>query len=298
LSEQLTLVAGATGTLGLQICATLARGGGRVRALVRPTADPAKVARLRAYGAELVEGDLEQPETLLPAVADVAAVITTVSSFPRDLRPDAIDRLERQGSINLVDTAAAAGVRRFVYTSNRAVVPEYPFSQAKAAVESHLAGSGLEYTILRPGNFMEVWFSPLLGFDLAGGEVAVYGDGTARVTWISSADVAEFAVWAVAADAARNATLHLGGPEALSFLDVVTVYEELTGKPLVLRHVPLAELERQYEEASGPRERSLAGVMLATARGGVTDMRELVAESGIRLTPVRTFAARQLASAE
>ena len=145
---------------------------------------------------------------------------------------------------------------------------------------------------------MEVWFSPLLGFDLAGGEVAVYGDGTALVTWISSADVAEFAVWAVEADAARNATLHLGGPEALSFLDVVTVYEELTGKPLVLRHVPLAELERQYEEASGPRERSLAGVMLATARGGVTDMRELVAESGIRLTPVRTFAARQLASAE
>jgi uncharacterized protein YbjT (DUF2867 family) len=296
-SEQPALVAGATGTLGLQICETLARRGSPVRALVRPTADPAKVARLRALGAELVEGDLEQPHTLPAAVAGVSAVITTATSFPQDERPDAIERLERAGSINLVDAAAAAGVRHFVYTSNREVVPAYPFRQAKRAVESHLARSGMEYTILQPASFMEVWFSPLLGFDLAAREVTVYGEGTVPLTWISSADVAEFAVWALGAERARNGTLHLGGPEPLTFLDAVAVYEGLLGEPLRRRQVPLAELERQYADASGPRERSLAGVMIATARGGVIDMRELVADSGIRLTTVGEFAVRQLDAA-
>lgn len=295
--SRVTLVAGATGSLGLQICEALARDGDPVRALVRPTSDPAKLARLDALGAELVEGDLERPETLPPAVEGAAFVITTASSFPRDSRPDAIERLERSGSIALVDAAAAAGVRRFVYTSNRAVMPPYPFREAKAAVEEHLAGSGLEYTILRPGNFMEVWFSPMLGFDLAAGEVVVYGDGTALQTWIASADVAEFAVWAREAAAARNATLELGGPESLSALDVVAVYEELTGRQLLRKHVPLAELEQQYEDAPGPNERSLAGVLLSNARGGITEMGELAATSGIRLTTVREFAAGQLATA-
>ena len=54
----------------------------------------------------------------------------------------------------------------------------------------------------------------------------------------------------------------------------------------------LAELERQYAEAAGPVERSLAGVMLGCAHGGVTDMRPLVGLSGIRLTTVREVAAR------
>jgi uncharacterized protein YbjT (DUF2867 family) len=296
MSGQPTLVAGATGTLGLQICETLARGGRRVRALVRPTADPAKLERLRGLGAELVEGDLEQPHTLPAALAGVSTVITTATSFPQDQRPDAIERLERAGSINLVDAAAAAGVRHFVFTSNRDVATEYPFRRAKRAVERHLAASGMGYTILRPASFMEVWFSPLLGFDLAAREVTVYGEGTVPLTWISSADVAEFAVWALEAERARDATLDLGGPEPLSFLEAVAVYEELLGEPLRLRHVPLAELERQYAEASGPREQSLAGVMLATARGGVIEMGELVAESAVRLTTVGEFAIRQLAA--
>jgi len=38
----------------------------------------------------------------------------------------------------------------------------------------------MEYTILRPDSFMEVWFSPMLGFNLAAGTVMVYGEGSAE----------------------------------------------------------------------------------------------------------------------
>jgi uncharacterized protein YbjT (DUF2867 family) len=294
--DGLTLVAGATGALGLQVCEAVRRDGGPLRALVRASADPARVELLEALGAELVVGDLEQPETLAAAVAGARFVVTTASVFPRDPRPDGLERLDRAGSINLVDAAAAAGVRRFVYVSFRAIEPDFPFQQAKRAVEARLAGSGMEFTILRPGSFMDVWCSPMLGFDVGAGAVTVYGDGAARASWICAADVAEFALWALEAEAARDLTLDLGGPDALSYDEVVALYEELTGRPLARSHVALAELEAQYAAAVGPVERSLAAITLSAARGGVTDMREAVALSGIRLTSLRAFASAQLAS--
>jgi uncharacterized protein YbjT (DUF2867 family) len=289
-----TLVAGATGGLGFKVCEALVRRRRPFTTLVRPTSDPAKVEWLRALGAEVVVGDLELPETLPAAVAGIDAVITTASVFPVDPRPDAIDRLDRRGSINLVEAAAAAGVRRFVYTSVPPVQPDYEFQQAKRAVEASLVASGMEYAILRPGTFMDVWFTPLLDFDLDGGAITIYGDGSAEASWISSTDVAEYAVWALDAEAAGNAILDLGGPEAVTYEEIAAVYEELTGRPFTRTYVPAGELERRYAEATMPTERSFHAVMLSAARGGVTDMTSLTATSDIRLTTVREFVAVQL----
>src|SRR4051812_124864 len=117
--SDVTLVSGSTGTVGGKICDLLVSEGRRVRALVRPTSEPAKVERLRSLGADVVVGDIEQPDTLGPAVAGATYVVTTASTFPADQRPDAIDIVERVGTCNLVDAAAAAGVRRFVQVSLR-----------------------------------------------------------------------------------------------------------------------------------------------------------------------------------
>ena len=294
MSRGTVLVSGATGSLGMQVCEVLAAAGRDVRALVRSSADGAKLARLRALGAEIVVGDLEQPATLVPALEGVAFVVTTASAFPVDPRPDAIERVDRDGSIALVDAAAAAGVERFVYTSFRPIPREFPFQDAKQAVEARLRTSGVEHAILQPGSFMDVWFSPRLGFDVAGGSVVVYGDGTHPLTWISERDVASFAAWAIDADAARNASLDLGGPDALSQLDVVAIFERLAGKALTVTHVQIAELERRYAEATTPVERSLGAILLEVALGTVTDMAGLVAASGVRLTSVEQVAALAL----
>lgn len=284
-----TLVAGASGAVGMRICELLAEEGTPLRALVRSSTRPEAVARLRRLGAELVVGDLEAPASLEPAVAGVEAVATTASGFPADERPDGIDRLERAGSINLVEAAAAAGVGRFLYTSFREIDPDFPFQQAKRSVEERLAASGMAFTVLRPGSFMQVWFSPMLGFDLAGGSVRVYGDGEARTSWISSDDVARVAVWALRTPEAVDATLDFGGPEALSYEEVIAVFEEHTRRPLSRSYVPLAELEQLYAGARDARERSLAGVMLSVAKGGAIVPDARIAASGIELTSVRAF---------
>jgi uncharacterized protein YbjT (DUF2867 family) len=58
------LVVGATGLLGSEICEKLVAKGHKVRALVRPTSDPARIERLRSMGVELVAGDLKDPRSL------------------------------------------------------------------------------------------------------------------------------------------------------------------------------------------------------------------------------------------
>jgi uncharacterized protein YbjT (DUF2867 family) len=63
----MTLVVGATGLVGMEVCRRLAAGERKVRALVRRTSDPNKRAELEALGVELVEGDLKDPALLRQA---------------------------------------------------------------------------------------------------------------------------------------------------------------------------------------------------------------------------------------
>jgi uncharacterized protein YbjT (DUF2867 family) len=54
------LVAGSTGSLGLEICRRLRAQGAAVRALARPTSAPDKIDRLLSLGADVVRGDLKE----------------------------------------------------------------------------------------------------------------------------------------------------------------------------------------------------------------------------------------------
>ena len=76
------LVAGATGLLGAEICLRLPGRGLQVRALARPTANPARLEQLRAAGVELVWGDLKDPASLRDACRGADAVISTATSRP------------------------------------------------------------------------------------------------------------------------------------------------------------------------------------------------------------------------
>ena len=76
------LVVGSTGMVGSETCRRLIKEGEAVRALVRPTSDPAKVTALREAGAEIVVGDLRDRETLDVACRGIRTVVCTVSAMP------------------------------------------------------------------------------------------------------------------------------------------------------------------------------------------------------------------------
>jgi uncharacterized protein YbjT (DUF2867 family) len=84
-----------------------------------------------------------------------------------------------------------------------------------------------------------VWLSPAFGIRSSEGESDHLSDqGTNKTSWISYRDVARCAVAAVEQSRAANATIELGGPDALSPLEVVRAAEEVVGKPVVVQHVP------------------------------------------------------------
>lgn len=109
------LVTGATGLVGNAVAKLLASRGHEVRVLVR---DPAKAARLLPAEVERVAGDIQEPATLGPAMKDRDWVFHA-AGIPEQWQadPSIFDRVNRQGTKNVLEAALAAGVRRAVYTS-------------------------------------------------------------------------------------------------------------------------------------------------------------------------------------
>lgn len=291
------LIAGATGLLGGEICRLLAGGGQRVRALVRPTSDQAKVEELQSLGTETVRGDLKDRPSLDAACRGVTAVISTVSSTLSRQAGDTLHAVDYEGQLSLIDAAKSAGAEHFVLVSFPAMDGDFPLQTAKRGVEQHLRESGLAYTILQPTFFMEVWLSPALGFDAANAQAQIYGSGDKKISWISYRDVARFAAACLNDLGARGVVIRLGGPEALSPLEVVRIFEEARGRPFDIRRVSEEQLRAQKEAATDPLQESFAGLMLAYARGSVIDMRETLTKYPLRLTTVRAYAGRVLGSA-
>lgn len=292
------LVAGATGILGSEICRRLTTAGEQVRALVRPTSNPDAVARLRAMGAELAEGDLRDRASLDAACRGVSAVVSTATTVLSRQPGDGIAVTDQDGQLALVDAARAAGVERFVYVSvSGNLGGDDALTRAKRTVEQRLRESGMTYTILRPTFFTEIWLSPALGFDFPNARATIYGSGEQAMSWISLGDVAEFAVRGVRDPAAASAVIELGGPEALTPHDVVRVFEEEGGRPFELQHVPAEALEAQAAAATAELDRVFASLMLGYTRGDVVPMEETLRRFPVPLTTVREHARRVLAPA-
>ncbi|MGZ5220665.1 MAG: SDR family oxidoreductase [Chitinophagaceae bacterium] len=286
------LVAGATGFLGSEICRQLLSKNYKVKGLVRGSSDANKVARLKESGVETVEGDLKNRESLEKSLRGVSAIISTVSSTLSRQEGDSIQTVDDEGQNNLIEAAIGAGVGQFVYISFCTMQGEFPLQTAKRKVEKHLTESGLNYTILQPTYFMEVWLGPALGFDHANAKATIYGEGKNKVSWIAIQDVASFAVASLDNPAAKNKTIELGGPDALSPLDVVNIFEATKGNKFELQFVPEEAIKAQRQGAKDPLSESFAALTLGVVNGSEIDMKKTLEVFPVQLTPVTEYARR------
>ena len=284
------LIAGATGTLGYEICRLLAENGKDIKTLARETSDAEKIGKLKSLGAEIVYGDLKNRESLAAACVGVNTVISTVSSILARQEGDSIESVDGQGQLNLVEAAKSADVSHFIYISFPDTGLGFPLQDAKRSVEKALKGSGMAYTILQPTDFMEIWLSPALGFDPANARARIYGTGENKLSWISYKDAAKFAAASVDSPAARDETIKLGGPEALSYLQVVSIFEKAMKKTFTVEYVSEKSLRDQMAAATDAMQESFAGLMLSTARGNTIDMERTLRDFQIELTSVEDYA--------
>jgi uncharacterized protein YbjT (DUF2867 family) len=202
-----------------------------------------------------------------------------------------------QGQLTLVNAARNANVRGFVFVSfldDPAV--QYPLTQAKRSVERAIAD--LDFTSIQASFFVQVWLSPALGFDYVHSIARIYGTGSNPISWVSYRDVAEFCIAPVLRSVASRSVLEVGGPEPLTPLEVVKIFEEESGRRFEMETIPEPKLREQLNSATDSLEKSFAGIMLKYARGEAINMAGLLESIPIRLTSVREYARMVLETAQ
>ncbi len=229
------LVVGATGTLGRQIARRALDEGHEVRCLVR---SQKKAAFLREWGAELVSGNLCQPETLPDALNGVSAVIDAATARATDSL--SIKQVDWQGNLNLIQAAKAAGVERFIFFSilDAEKFPDVPLMEIKRCVEQYLMESGLNYTILRPCGFMQGLIGQYAIPILENQAIWVMGN-TSPIAYMDTQDIAKFAVQALNVSETEKKSFAIAGSKAWDADEIIKLCEKLSGREARITRAPI-----------------------------------------------------------
>ncbi len=220
------LVVGATGNTGAGVVAGLLARGRAVRALAR---NAAKGEALRAQGAELAVGDLDQPATLGPDLfANVSTVYLCTWNGPTAL----------QQSQHFHAALRAAGAAPRIVRHSAFGAPESRIIQQLAEAERDLKASGLVWTILQPTFFMQ---NTMMAAQTVKEQGIVYFDwGEGRAGMIDVRDIVDSAVGALTAEPGRfdGKSYVLTGPASIGFADVAAGIGKAIGKEVRYVAVP------------------------------------------------------------
>jgi uncharacterized protein YbjT (DUF2867 family) len=237
------LVTGATGFIGPTVVRALRERDLPVRALVRrPSGNAAST--LASWGAELVQGDMTDTESVRRAVAGADVVVHLVAI--RQGRAEDFQRVMEQGTRDLVVAAREAGIRRFVLMSALGTSEEtkdlVPYYHAKWEQEQTLRGSGLEHVIFRPsfvfardGGILPT-FRKLARLTPV---TPIIGSGAQRIQPIWIEDVAAYFAQSVDHAEAANRLFELGGPDAVSWNEFWERLKRALGMRRPSVHVPV-----------------------------------------------------------
>jgi NADH dehydrogenase len=223
--------------LGTQVVRLLTTRGLTVRILSR---NRARARDLAGDAVEVVVGDVRDPTAVRRAAAGAQTIVSAVHGFA-GAGATSPDEVDHRGNINLIDAARAAGTDHFVLVSIQGASADHPLElfRMKYRAEQALRASGLSWTILRPTAFMELWAKLVAAPLVKTGKTVIFGRGRNPNNFVSVYDVARFVELAVVDPAMRGVSLEVGGPQNLSFEDVVEIVQRETGRRGSVRHVPL-----------------------------------------------------------
>jgi uncharacterized protein YbjT (DUF2867 family) len=237
-------VTGGTGFVGNHVVKELLEKGHQVKALVRPGSEH-KIKRPDEV--DVFPGSVEEVADLSRGMEGCDAVIHLVGiirAFPN--RGVTFEKLHTEATANVIAAAKEVGVATLLHMSTLGATEDgaTPYLRTKFAAEELVRESGLKYTIFRPS----LIFGP-------GGEavkmfadmvkkiaVPIIGDGKYRFQPVSVFTVAQGFTKALEMEESHGKTLDVGGPDNVTFDEIMDTLAGVLGKTIVKIHLPVFPL--------------------------------------------------------
>jgi uncharacterized protein YbjT (DUF2867 family) len=233
------LVTGASGTIGSEVLKQLREAGQPVRAAFH---NPQKANEARAKGIDAVAFDFADRAAIAKALKGVDKVFLVGATLPN----------QSQLEINVVEEAKKADVKHIVKLSVLdAPAEEFTFARWHRPVEKAIESSGVIYTFLRPGGFMQNFVN--YSGDTIRSQGAFYGSGKdSRTGVVDVRDIAAVAVKAFTEPGHENKAYEITGPEALTNAEIAEKLSAAIGKPVNYVDIPVEALRAGAKSTGVP----------------------------------------------
>lgn len=257
------LITGATGHLGRLVISELLARGTAPGEIIAGARSPEKGADLADLGVRLVALDYSDRTSVDAAISEAESVLLISGSEPGA-------RLE--GHRNVIQSAAEAGVAKFVYTSAPKVSEiDWALGADHRATEAAIAESGIPAVILRDNWYTENYTADVLRADETGVITAAAGDG--RVASASRADYAAGLATVLLEEGHLGKIYEVGGDVAWNYDELAAAAGEVLGREVRYERVTPEQLTAALQEQGLPEgvAQFVAGIDEAIAAGVLGD---------------------------
>jgi uncharacterized protein YbjT (DUF2867 family) len=220
------LITGATGKSGSATARALNDLGHSYRALIR---NPEKEEELKALGAEVVIGSIEDNQSLVKAMSDVEKVLILLPNSENQLA------LETQ----IVDVALQSGTKHIVKVSSIEATPDAtsPIPKLHLEAENYIKTSGLEWTMVKPNFYMQNLLGSATTIKEQDKIFLPMGEG--KTGMIDTRDVGKVIAKVLSEEGHSSMNYEITGPEILSFYDVAETFSNVLNKTVNYIDLPM-----------------------------------------------------------
>eukprot|EP01018_Ginkgo_biloba_P001419 Gb_31335 [translate_table: standard] len=258
------LIVGGTGYLGKRMVKASIALGHPTFVLIRPDVisniqKAQLVVSFKQAGAHLIQGSIEDQESIVSALRQVDVVVSTMAET------QLLQQLKLIQAINEVGT-----IKRFLPSEfgmdpdrmDHAIEPGNVIFAQKRKVRRAIEAAGIPYTYISANCFA--------GYFLAGlaqyacflpplHKAFIHGQGNAKVIWVDEDDIAAYAMKAIDDPRTLNKTVYVCPPQnILSQLEVVEIWEKLSGRLLEKPRILEEDWLTQMQDESNSFEKKVA----------------------------------------